>query len=411
MPTTGQAHVCRLCGRPERGVTGGGGEEERQGRAQVLTARKVERKQAVLWMQFQRDAQVAACVDNTSRTVEVLRPTRQVLYVGEMVRQSKGTAADWDPDTDMPRVRKGMAIADYEGARGGPKGHTIQVVFQQASASVTDLVQDGQTWWVLGPTGHRRAAIVCAAATLERIEDPLMRWVGWAKEVRGETEGEVHMAAILRALELQRGRSAEEGEAEDIKEQIRMAVLWVTSCKEVDQPRWIVPPGTEEGARQGALAGTRRIMEDAKGNGPEVENEPEAERQGRWRGLSRRRGGQMQFVLEDGGEDGPRNREEAQVQDAGGRELRQEENSQVGQVEQGDGARVPADEGAAVDVHQESCSGEGGREQRQNCGEEAGDSGAGNRGKHALERLVGGGELQRGADAGRLRRKGGGELR
>ena len=33
---------------------------ERQGKAQVLTARKVEPKQAVLWMQMQQDAQVAA---------------------------------------------------------------------------------------------------------------------------------------------------------------------------------------------------------------------------------------------------------------------------------------------------------------------------------------------------------------
>ena len=41
-----------------------GGEDEeagvRQAKAQVLTARKVESKQAVLWMQIQRKAQVAA---------------------------------------------------------------------------------------------------------------------------------------------------------------------------------------------------------------------------------------------------------------------------------------------------------------------------------------------------------------
>ena len=45
---------------------------ERQAKAQILTAKKVEPKQAVLCMQMQRDAQVAACVDSTSRTVEVL---------------------------------------------------------------------------------------------------------------------------------------------------------------------------------------------------------------------------------------------------------------------------------------------------------------------------------------------------
>ena len=43
---------------------------ERQAKAQVLTTPKVEPKQAVLWMQMQGDAQVAACVDSTSRTVE-----------------------------------------------------------------------------------------------------------------------------------------------------------------------------------------------------------------------------------------------------------------------------------------------------------------------------------------------------
>ena len=69
---------------------------ERQAKAQILTAKKVEPKQAVLWMQMQRDAQVAACVDSMSRTVEVWGPTRQVLamalYVGETVRRSRGMA-------------------------------------------------------------------------------------------------------------------------------------------------------------------------------------------------------------------------------------------------------------------------------------------------------------------------------
>ena len=37
----------------------------------MLRARKVAPKQAVLWMQMQRDAQVAACVDSKSRTVQV----------------------------------------------------------------------------------------------------------------------------------------------------------------------------------------------------------------------------------------------------------------------------------------------------------------------------------------------------
>ena len=100
---------------------------ERQAKAQILTARKVEPKQAMLWMQMQRDAQVAACVDSTSRTVEVWGPTRQVvamaLYVGETVRRSRGMAGEWDPDTEMHRMRKVMTMVDYdEWPGGGPKG-------------------------------------------------------------------------------------------------------------------------------------------------------------------------------------------------------------------------------------------------------------------------------------------------
>ena len=113
------------------------GAGERQAKAQVLTAQKVEPKQAVLWMQMQRDAQVAACVDSTSRTVEVWGPTRQVLalalYVRETVRRSRGMAGEWDPDTEMRRVRKVMAMVDYNGAAmGRAKGHTVPVVSPQA---------------------------------------------------------------------------------------------------------------------------------------------------------------------------------------------------------------------------------------------------------------------------------------
>ena len=140
---------------------------ERQAKAQVLTSRKVEPKQAPLWMQMQRDAQVAASVDSTSRTSEVWGPTRQVLalalYVGDTVRCSRGMAREWDPDTEMHRMRKVMAMVEYDGAAvGRAKGHTIQVVSPQASATgaadqgVTDLVQDGHTWWVVEPRGDRR---------------------------------------------------------------------------------------------------------------------------------------------------------------------------------------------------------------------------------------------------------------
>ena len=206
------------------GRSGTVGEEEeagkRQAKAQILTAKKVEPKQAVLWMQMQQDAQVAACVDSTNRTVEVWGPTRQVLamalYVGETVRRSRGMAGEWDPDTEMHRMRKVMTMIDYDEAAGRrAKGHTIQVVSPQASATgaadqgVTDLVQDGHTWWVVEPRGDRRQAVVYTAAPLKRVEHPLMRWVGEVKEVRVERTEELREMAVLRALESQMDRCAE----------------------------------------------------------------------------------------------------------------------------------------------------------------------------------------------------------
>ena len=156
---------------------------ERQGKAQVLTARKVEPKQAVLWMQMQRDAQVAACVDGTSRTVEVWGPTRQVLamalYVGETLRRSRGIAEEWDLDTEMHWVRKIMAMVDYdEAAMGRAKGHTVQVVSPQASATaavdqgVTDLVQDGHPWWVVEPRGEQAQGLSVYGGPVETSGTP-----------------------------------------------------------------------------------------------------------------------------------------------------------------------------------------------------------------------------------------------
>ena len=74
------------------------------------------------------------------------------------------------------------------------------------------------------PKGHRRAAIVYTAAALKTVEHPLMRWAGEAEEARVERADEVRTGAILRALESKMGRSARDGEAEDIKEQIRLAL-------------------------------------------------------------------------------------------------------------------------------------------------------------------------------------------
>ena len=84
----------------------------------------------------------------------------------------------------MHRMRKVMAMVDYDEAAGRrAKGHTIQVVSPQASATgaadqgVTDLVQDGHMWWVVEPRGDRRQAVVYTAAPWKRVEHPLMRWV------------------------------------------------------------------------------------------------------------------------------------------------------------------------------------------------------------------------------------------
>ena len=97
----------------------------------MLRAKNVEPKQAVLWIQMQRDTQVAPCVDSTNRTVDFWWRTRQVLagalYVGEMVRGSEGTTGDRDAETDMQRVRRGGAMEDFGAARGRYMGHTIQV--------------------------------------------------------------------------------------------------------------------------------------------------------------------------------------------------------------------------------------------------------------------------------------------
>ena len=340
---------------------------ERQAKAQVLTAWKVEPMQAVPAMQMQRDAQVAACVDSRSRTVEVCGPTRQVLalalYVGETVRRSRGMAGEWDPDTEMHRVRKVIAMVDYEeAAMARAKGHTVEVVSTQASATgaadqgVTDLVQDGHTWWVVEPSGDRRKAAVYTAAPFKRVEHPLMRWVGEVEAVRVRRAEEVHERTVLRALGSQMDRCAEAKEVEDIKEQIRLAMEWVASSKGREQPRWIVTPGTEKEHRKEALARVRRLVKGGRKQCPEVEEYPEGERPTKWRGLRRGRGGQMRFIVGDGdvgeqdvGEEGPARDEE-------GREPGQEADGPVQQEENREG--VEEGERAAERGGRESAAGE-----------------------------------------------------
>ena len=114
------------------------------------------------------------------------------------------------------------------------------------------MVQDGLKWLVVEPRGERHTAVVYTAALLERVEQPLMRWVGGAEEVRVERAEEIPRRAILRALQLQMGRCAEAEEVEDIKEQICLALEWVDSSRDGNQPRWIVPPAAVEGTRREA---------------------------------------------------------------------------------------------------------------------------------------------------------------
>ena len=90
-------------------------------------------------------------------------------------------------------------------------------------------------------------------------------------------------------------RCAEAEEVEDIKEQIRLAIEWVTNSRGREQPRWIMPPGTEEENRRESLARARRLVERGRKQCPEVEEDQEGGRPSKWRGLQRGGGGQMRF--------------------------------------------------------------------------------------------------------------------
>ena len=79
--------------------------------------------------------------------------------------------------------------------------------------------------------------------------------------------------AVPRALESQMDRCVEADEAEDIREQIRLALEWVASSRGGEQPRWVVAPGTEDGHRKEALERARRLTEGARNQGQEVEDD------------------------------------------------------------------------------------------------------------------------------------------
>ena len=210
--------------------------------------------------------------------------------------------------------------------------------------------------------------MVYTAAPLKRVEHPLMRWVGELEEVRVERTDEVREMAVLRALELQMDRCAEAEEAEDIREQIWLALEWVASSRGGEQPRWIVAPGTEDGHREEALQRARRLTEEARKPGLEVEDDQGGERPSRWREMRRGRGGQMLFTVgdwDDEEERDERGQDQARGEEgrepglaAGGRKDREEgeEGVEEGEVEGG------GQESAVGDRVEEGSKGEGTRE-------------------------------------------------
>ena len=133
-------------------------------------------------------------------------------------------------------MRKVMAMVDCDGAVGRrAKGHTEQVVSTMASATgaadqgVTDLVQDGHTWWVVEQRGDRRQAVVY----IVEKGGATTHGMGWeVKEVRVERAEEVREKAALQALKSEMGRCAQAEEMEDIREQIRLALEWVAAAGE-----------------------------------------------------------------------------------------------------------------------------------------------------------------------------------
>ena len=289
------------------------------------------------------------------------------------------------------------------------KGHTIQVVSSQASATgaadqgVTDLVQDRHTRWVVEPRGCRRKAVVYTAAPSKRVEHPLMRWVGEVEEVRVKRTEEVRENAILRALESQMDRCAEAEEVEDIREQIWLALELVANSKRGEQPRWIVPPGTEEEYRKETLERARRLSEGARKQCLQVEEDLEGERPSKPRGMRRGSGGQMRFIVGDGDNVGER--------DEGGQgKAREEEGREPGQAASGREEREEGEEGVeegeAEEGGQENAAGD--RVKERNSAEGTGEGGGrenSKRRREADEREPQARQQQEEDEEGRPRRK------
>ena len=189
---------------------------------------------------------------------------------------------------------------------------------------------------------------------------------------------------------------------EDIKEQIWLALEWVTNSRERGQPRWIVPPGTAEDARKEALARARRLVEGVRKQCLEVEEDPEGGRPSKWSRLSKGRGGQMRFIVGDGDVGEQEGGEEGRARNGEGREARQEADRWVEQEE--DGERVEEGEGAAEDGGRDSAAREG--EDERDSGGGAGEGRQRDRSKRGREEDEQESRLQRGEDEdGRPKRK------
>ena len=180
-------------------------------------------------------------------------------------------------------------------------------------------------------------------------------------------------------------RTAEDGEEEDIKEQIRKAIEWVAGIKKGDQPRWIAPPDGEQENRQDVLVMAMGIMEEEKQKVSEADEGPEGEEQGRWRALRRGRGRHMQFGKQNKEREWQGDGEDRQAKEAGGGELGQEDGSHVGDIGRTTGDIMEGGHGAAEDGDQGNGSGGGMSGGQKDDGEEAGDSGAGDRVKGQRE--------------------------
>ena len=264
-------------------------------------------------------------------------------------------------------------------------------------------MQDGHTWWVLEHRGDRRQAGVYTAAQLKRVEHPLMQWVGEVEEVRVERTEEVRDKAVLRALESQMDRCAEAEEAEDIREQIRLALEWVASSRGGEQPRWIVAPRTEEEHRKEALERTRRLTKGARKQGLEVEDDREGERPSRWRGMRRGRGGQRRFIVGEG--DNGEERDEREQDQARGEEGREPGQAASGREEREEGEdRV--EEGEAEGGGQGNAAGDRveGRNSEKGT-REGSEREDGKRRREADEQQLQGERQQEGEEEGKPRRK------